>query len=45
MFAILLLNYDISLTPGAKPKELYIATMPIPDTTMKVQFKSRPHKR
>lgn len=44
MFAVLLLNYDVSLEPGTKPKELYIATMSIPDTTMKVLFKARFHK-
>lgn len=44
MFAILLLRYDISLVPGTKPKELYIATMSIPDTTMEVLFKARAQK-
>jgi len=44
MFAILLLRYDISLVPGTKPKEIYVATMSLPDTTMEVLFKARPQK-
>jgi hypothetical protein len=41
MFAVLLINYDLALEPGSKPKELYVATMSIPDTTMKVLFRAR----
>lgn len=41
MFALLLLKYDFKLAPGDEPKPFFIATMAIPDTNLKVQFKSR----
>ncbi|OAL42907.1 cytochrome P450 [Pyrenochaeta sp. DS3sAY3a] len=41
MFAIMILQYDIELAPGTRPKETYIATMAIPDTGLNVLFKSR----
>ena len=41
LFSLLLLRYDFKLAPGDEPKPFYIATMFIPDTTLKVQFKAR----
>lgn len=41
MFATLLLKYDFKLAPGTKPKEIYVATMALPDTTLEVLFKAR----
>ncbi|KAI0476569.1 cytochrome P450 [Xylariaceae sp. FL0804] len=41
MFALLLLRYDWKLAPGTKPEPFYIATMCIPDTQLRVLFKSR----
>lgn len=41
MFAALLLRYDFEFAPGIKPKEIYVATMALPDTTVKVLFKAR----
>ncbi|CAH0039587.1 unnamed protein product, partial [Clonostachys solani] len=41
IFCLLLLKYDIKLAPGDVPRGIFIATMAIPDTRLKVQFKAR----
>jgi hypothetical protein len=41
IFCLLLLKYDIKLAPGDVPHGIYIATMAIPDTGLKVQFRAR----
>ncbi|KPI43088.1 Ent-kaurene oxidase [Cyphellophora attinorum] len=42
LFATLLLRYDFKLKSGAKPQEIRIGTMAIPDTTLEVLFKAVP---
>jgi hypothetical protein len=41
MFSLLLLKYDFKLAEGDTPRSMFIATMAIPDTFLKVQFKAR----
>lgn len=41
IFAVLLLNYDMKLAPGTAPGPWYLGTMAIPDTALRVLFKSR----
>ena len=37
----LVFAYDMKLAPGTGPKTMYIATMAVPDTQLKVMFKAR----
>jgi cytochrome P450 len=41
MFAELISRYDMKLEPGTAPKEIYIATMVIPETKLPILFKRR----
>lgn len=41
MFAELISRYDMELEPGTAPKEMYIATMVIPETKLPILFRRR----
>lgn len=41
MFAELISRYDMKLEPDTAPKEIYIATMVIPETKLPILFKKR----
>ncbi|KIX10708.1 uncharacterized protein Z518_01792 [Rhinocladiella mackenziei CBS 650.93] len=39
LFSLILLRYDLALEPGTGPKPIYVATMCLPDTKLKVLMK------
>lgn len=41
MFVLLLTHYELRLEDGASPKQLWIGTMALPDTNLKVLVKRK----